>query len=217
MIRNLLKRFAHFSTVGIGAVLLTFAFFTVLPLIQAISDKPEPEYMVRQVYTTDLPPPPPPPEEKEEEKEEQEEEKLELEEQSQEIDLSALELALNPGFGNGWGTGEFSMNFDKVGASKKGVNELFSLAELDQRPRATYKPQPTFGPKQRRKAPGRVVIVFVVNERGRVESPVVQESSDPVFTGPALAAIRKWRFEPGKRNGEAVRFRMRQPITFPKG
>lgn len=216
MLRNFIKRLVHGVSVGAGAVFLTFLFFMVLPLIQQISEKPEPEYLVREVFTTDIPPPPPPPEEKPEEKEEEPEENLELQDQQQEIDLSALELALNPGFGEGWGTGDFGMSFDK--AARKGkVKELFSLAELDQRPRATYKPQPAFGPKQRRKAPGRVVIVFVVNERGRVENPVIQESTDPVFTAPALAAIRKWRFEPGKRNGEPVRFRMRQPITFPKG
>jgi len=45
----------------------------------------------------------------------------------------------------------------------------------------------------------------------------VQNSTDPIFEGPALAAIKQWKFEPGKRKGEPVRFRMRVPITFPKG
>jgi protein TonB len=45
----------------------------------------------------------------------------------------------------------------------------------------------------------------------------VQQSTDPVFERPALAAVKQWRFEPGKRNGKPVRFRMRVPITFPKG
>jgi len=43
---------------------------------------------------------------------------------------------------------------------------------------------------------------------------VVQQSPDPVFDRAALDAIKKWKFEPGKRNGKPVRFRMRQPITF---
>ncbi len=33
----------------------------------------------------------------------------------------------------------------------------------------------------------------------------------------ALTAVKQWKFEPGKRNGKAVRFRMRVPISFPKG
>ena len=46
---------------------------------------------------------------------------------------------------------------------------------------------------------------------------MVQKSSDPVFETPALAAVKQWKFEPGKRNGQAVRFRMRVPINFPEG
>jgi protein TonB len=61
-----------------------------------------------------------------------------------------------------------------------------------------------------------VYIVFIVDQRGRVENPMVQSSTDSSFDAPALAAVRQWRFEPGKRNGEPVRFRMRVPITFPK-
>jgi protein TonB len=49
-----------------------------------------------------------------------------------------------------------------------------------------------------------------------VENPLVQSSSNPAFEAPALAAVKQWKFEPGKRNGEPVRFRMRVPITFPK-
>jgi len=59
-------------------------------------------------------------------------------------------------------------------------------------------------------------VLFVVNERGHVENPIIQKSTDPVFERPALNAVKQWRFEPGKRNGEPVRFRMRIPITFPK-
>ena len=62
-----------------------------------------------------------------------------------------------------------------------------------------------------------MVLIFIVNERGRVERPIVQKSSNPAFERAALDAIKKWRFEPGKRKGEAVSFRMRVPITFPKG
>ncbi|MBZ0258769.1 energy transducer TonB, partial [bacterium] len=54
-------------------------------------------------------------------------------------------------------------------------------------------------------------------QRGQVENPIVQKSTDPIFENPALSAVKKWKFEPGKRNGEPVRFRMRVPITFPKG
>ena len=72
-------------------------------------------------------------------------------------------------------------------------------------------------PEVRRKAPGTVYILFLVGTDGRVENPIVQKSSDPIFEKPALAAIKQWKFEPGKRSGQPVRFRMRVPITFPEG
>ena len=59
-------------------------------------------------------------------------------------------------------------------------------------------------------------MLFVVDQDGRVDSPRVQKSTNPEFDRAALKAVKQWKFEPGKRNGEPVRFRMRVPITFPK-
>jgi protein TonB len=47
-----------------------------------------------------------------------------------------------------------------------------------------------------------------------VQRATVQKSSHPAFEAPALTAVGKWRFEPGKRKGESVAFKMRVPITF---
>ena len=125
-------------------------------------------------------------------------------------------MALNPGFGEGWLGGDFSVNLDRAVAGAGGVDGLFSLADLDQKPRAIHQPSPIYSAKVRKKVPGQAVLIFIVNERGRVEQPTVQSSTDPVFEGPALAAVKKWRFEPGKKRGQAVRSRVRIPITFPK-
>jgi protein TonB len=132
-----------------------------------------------------------------------------------------LELALNPGMGGGIG-GDFAVKLPvAAGGSSSdgsgGVDELFSMQDLDQKPRAIYQVSPQMSAQLKKIAPGTVYIVFVVDQRGRVENPVVQSASDPAFEAPALAAVKQWKFEPGKRNGEPVRFRMRVPITFPKG
>ena len=55
----------------------------------------------------------------------------------------------------------------------------------------------------------------MVDQDGRVDAPRVQRSTNPEFDRAALNAVKQWKFEPGKRNGQ-VRFRMRVPITFPK-
>ena len=38
--------------------------------------------------------------------------------------------------------------------------------------------------------------------------------TDREFVEPALRAVRHWRFEPGRRDGKAVPFRMTIPIEF---
>jgi len=103
------------------------------------------------------------------------------------------------------------------GGADTSVDAIFSIADLDQKPRVVYQPGPILTREMRQKAPGTVYILSLVDERGSVVEPRVQQSSDPVFEKPALGAVKQWKFEPGKRGGKAVRFRMRVPITFPKG
>jgi protein TonB len=57
-------------------------------------------------------------------------------------------------------------------------------------------------------------VEFVVDEAGRVMHPFVVRSSRAGFEAPTLRAVEKWRFEPGKKDGRAVRFRMQIPVTF---
>ena len=128
-----------------------------------------------------------------------------------------LELALNPTFGDSMLGGDFQVKLDAVTASGGGLDDLFNASELDQKPRVIYQASPTIDAKMRKRTPATVTVLFVVDERGRVENPMVQGSTDPIFERPALSAIKQWRFEPGKRQGEPVTFRMKIPITFPKG
>jgi TonB family protein len=53
-----------------------------------------------------------------------------------------------------------------------------------------------------------------VSERGRVESPRIESSSDPVFNEAALAAIKQWRFDAAQRRGKPVRSPNRQTFSF---
>jgi protein TonB len=215
--RNFAKALLHWFIVLVGALSLTLVFFLVLPLMQRLSERPQSDLIVQSVDTANIPPPPPPPEQEPEEEEEPEDEPPELSEEAPPLDLSQLELALNPGFNQGWMAGDYQVDLKGRGAGGDDVDALFSMADLDQRPRVISQPSPLLTPKLRRKAPGTVYIIFIVNKQGRVENPIVQRSTDPIFERPALAAVKQWKFEPGKRQGEPVRFRMRVPITFPKG
>jgi protein TonB len=208
------------SLAAVAGLALSVGLFLLLPFLERITSDRDRDLMVQAVNTAQVPPPPPPIEEEEEEPEPEPEEPEppKLAEEAPPLDLSQLELALNPGMGGG-GAGDFAVTLPVGGGSGDedgDVDALFSLSDLDQKPRVIYDVQPQFPPALKKLAPATVYIVFIVDQRGRVENPMVQSSTDSSFDAPALAAVRQWRFEPGKRNGEPVRFRMRVPITFPK-
>jgi protein TonB len=206
-----------------GGAALTFIFFLLLPLLQFITNQPATNLVLQSIDTANIPPPPPPLEAAPEKDSEPQEKPPELTEAAPPLDLAQLEVALNPNLGgsDGWTAGDFIVNLN-TGASGgvnavENVDALFSMADLDQMPRAIYQASPTLNHEVRKKAPGTVYVLFIVNQNGRVENPVVQKSSDPIFENTALTAVRQWKFEPGKRNGKSVRFRMRVPISFQKG
>ena len=201
----------------LGAVGLTLALFLILPLLQVIGAPPDDALQLTSVDAVTPPPPPPPPEEEPEEEETPEEAPPQLEEEALPLDLSQLELALGGGLSGSWLGGDFAMNIGGGTTSSEEVEALFAAADLDQPPRPVHQPAPVLSAEERRRVPGTVYIIFIVDQNGRVENPIVQRSSDPVLDRPALAAVRQWRFEPGRRNGDPVRFRMRVPMTFPKG
>jgi protein TonB len=207
----------HRLVVIVGAAALTLVFFLILPLMQTLTKPPAADMIVQTVETAKLEAPPPPPEEKLEEEPEQEEAMPELSDEAPPLSLEQLTMALNPGFSDGWMQGDFAVKLNTVVSDSKDVEALFSISDLDQQPRVIYQPGPILTKEVRQKAPGTVYIIFVVDQQGRVENPIVQKASDPAFEKPAINAVKQWKFEPGKRNGQPVKFRMRVPFTFPKG
>lgn len=205
----------------VSAVLLTIIVFLVLPLIQQATKPPGSDTEIRQVGTVNLPPPPPPPPEEEKKKEEEPPPPNLSEPEAAPLDLSELELALNPGMGGDGMGGDFGVRLLTAAsgaAASDNADAIFSLSDLDQAPRAVYQPAPEYPAEmKRKKMQGTVHILFLVDASGAVQNPVVQKSTHPAFERPALQTIRKWRFEPGKRNGQAVQFKMKVPVTFASG
>jgi len=197
-----------------GAVALTVVFFLVLPVLQAINKPPTDGLSVRDAGVVQPPPPPPPEEEEPPEQEEQPEEKPELEEDIEPLDLSQLEIAINPG--GGFGTGNMKIKIGDAIAKSGAMEELANMAELDQKPRVIYQPGPTLSSKLRKEGPATVYVIFIVNKQGKVEDARVQKSSNPIFNDAALSAVKKWKFDPGQRGGQPVAFRMRVPVSFPE-
>lgn len=213
---KLLGGFLHKAVCLVLAVSLSLMVFLLLPIMQQIAKPPEDEMEVRSLGTVNLPPPPPPPPEEEPEQEEEEPPPPDLADEAPPLDLNQLELALNPGGGGGFG-GDFAVDLSSVlgGRAKGQSDEIFSMADLDQKPRVVYQPAPQYPSELKGKnLQGTVHIIFIVDKNGRVQEPKVQKSSHPAFEKPAVQALAKWRFEPGKSGGKPVRFKMRVPITF---
>lgn len=92
---------------------------------------------------------------------------------------------------------------------------IFRLGDLDAQPRAKVQVSPEY-PFALRAAgiEGSATIEFDVDASGRVVTARALSSTHREFEDAAVRAVLKWRFEPGKRHGQAVTFRMVVPIGF---
>jgi protein TonB len=61
---------------------------------------------------------------------------------------------------------------------------------------------------------GTVALSIVIDETGAVASSSVVKSTHPQFEGPALDAIKKWKFKPAQKDGTPVKMRLNVPIRF---
>lgn len=195
---------------GVGFTAVLFGF---IPFAHRIA-KPERSLELRSTSAVELPPPveeeialPPP----EAEKPPEAAPEPQLAEATQQIPLSAdLEVALGSG-GALAGFGEIR----SLTAAEAVQEDTFDVADLEKRPEPVSQVAPTY-PEALRKAKveGVVTLIFILDETGRVEDPRVENSSRPEFEKPALDAIRKWRFSPGQKDGQAVRTYIRVPLRF---
>ncbi len=95
-----------------------------------------------------------------------------------------------------------------------GVGPILSTL-LDNSPRTRLQAAPNY-PHSAKMAglTGEVLVEFTVDESGRVIEPHVVRSTDQMFEESTLRAVAKWQFEPGRRAGRIVRFRMAVPVVF---
>jgi protein TonB len=151
-------------------------------------------------------PPPAEPEKKEEAPPE-----LKLNDAPQQIALNAdLEVATGTGGGLA-GFGEVA----KMASTESTRDDVVDVSELEKRPEPISQVAPAYPAELRKaKVEGSVTLVFVLTEDGRVEEARVENSSRAEFEKPALDAIRKWKFRPGTKNGQAVRTYLRMPMRF---
>lgn len=200
----------------LGALLITVGVFLVLPLTQMISGNRFEKTELTQVAVVQ-PPPPPPVAEPEPPPPPPDEEPpppppMDLQPQSQQLSLDQLDLDF--GAGTGGALASLAGAMTEAATDTKQAS-IVDMADLDKQPELLSPVDPVY-PRDMLKAKqqGSVTIQFVLNEEGQVEEPRVENATRAEFERPALEAIRKWRFRPGTRGGEAVRTYMRVPIAF---
>jgi periplasmic protein TonB len=96
------------------------------------------------------------------------------------------------------------------------IGDVFNLKDLDQRPEPRgVRANPVYPFEMKRQGiPGEVVLRFIVDTNGDVRDIEVISSSQREFESPAMAAVLKWKFKPGRKGGKAVNTRMQIPINF---
>ena len=199
---------AILASVGFTALLFCF-----IPFAHRVN-KPEKAFELVKTSAVDVPPPveemvPPPVEEEKKPEAAPEPELADMQQQA--IPISAdLEVA------TGSGGGFLGANdIRSLTAAEAVQDDAFNVADLEKRPEAVSQVAPTY-PEELKKAKveGVVTLLFVLDETGRVEDPRVENSTRPEFEKPALDAIRKWRYSPGMKDGQAVRTYIKVPIRF---
>jgi protein TonB len=95
------------------------------------------------------------------------------------------------------------------------AGQLFDLSSLDQVPVPVFRVRPVYPYElQRAGTAGRATVEFIVDSTGRVSDARAVDSTHREFENPAVQAVLKWKFRPGRKGGAAVSTRMQINIAF---
>ncbi len=97
----------------------------------------------------------------------------------------------------------------------KGIKDLFDINNLDQKPVGRVQNPPQYPYEMSRAGiSGEVVVEFIISANGDVVDTRVVRSSHREFEVPAMQAVQKWKFKPGRKAGKNVSTRVSQLIEF---
>jgi protein TonB len=84
-------------------------------------------------------------------------------------------------------------------------------------PKATHAPDPKFPDLPADAEPhGTVVMLVGVSAKGRVEAVRVLRSDEHAFETSAVNTVKKWKFRPAEKNGQAVPVQVTVEMKFEK-
>ena len=121
------------------------------------------------------------------------------------------------GIGSGSGGGVGSGSGPGVGPGRGGGigGGPFRVGGGVSAPRAIYQPDPEYSEEARKaKYQGTVVLWIVVGPDGRVKDIRVQRSLGMGLDEKAIEAVKTWKFEPAKRDGQPVAVQVNVEVNF---
>jgi len=127
------------------------------------------------------------------------------------------------GTGSGGGTGSTSGtgigdgNGSGVGNGKDaGIGGgAYTVGRGVRAPRAIYDPEPEYSDEARKmKHEGTVVLSVIVDAEGRTRNIHVARSLGMGLDEKAIEAVKKWKFEPGKKDGQPVAVQVNVEVNF---
>ena len=139
------------------------------------------------------------------------------------VNLASVGAASGAGLGRGGGAGSGSGGRTGSGSGGEGTGTGGGIGEGSQLyttvahpPVAVSRVLPEYPDAARsRDLEGEVVLRAIVDRHGAVERDVVVVESVPMLDRAAIAALRQWRFEPGRdTNNRAVRVVIEVPLRF---
>jgi protein TonB len=199
-----------YSSIAIGFAFTLFLFLAI-PLTQIFTNY---EKNAQPLDILEIAPDPPPPYIEEQANQPVEKKILpEFDTPAPPISLDQINIALEPGTGNSL-SGDFALPRFDVQNTDLGMH-IFDIYDLDKIPNFRRQPNVIYPAKALRQGlSGYVVIRFIVDELGNVDSIEVVEASDPIFVTSVKSAYLRAKFNPGEKNGHSVKFKMQQKITF---
>lgn len=121
------------------------------------------------------------------------------------------------GMGSNSGTGIGDGGDGGVGPGSRGGfgGETFRPGNGVSAPRAIYDPDPEYSDEARRaKYQGTVVLALVVDASGHARDIRIARSLGMGLDDKAIAAVEKWRFAPGMKDGHAVATQVNVEVNF---
>src|SRR6266700_3781366 len=119
--------------------------------------------------------------------------------------------------GNGLGTGLGSGTGIGVGpgSDRSTGGGVFSPGRGIIAPRTIYDPEPEYSEEARKlKQQGTVVLSLIVDPQGRARDIHLVRSLGMGLDERAIEAVKKWKFEPGKKDGLPIRVQVNVEVNF---